>query len=324
MMKRRKIWVGLGTAVLAASPVAASAELALAPKPALEAQAGRDASMLLVQHNGHGAEGGKAPVRAKALTGGEGAEGGAAKKALTGGEGAEGGAAKKASGGGEGDEGGAGGGTKLPAALRLYRDIGLIRGHLLIGGELVDAGRWAEALPHFLHPEEEIYAGMRDSLKAFNVAPFQTALKALSQTVKAKNKEAYARARATLDERLAAVETAVRGKEANVPYFTLETVMEMLQTASDEYEEAVKGDRIVNVVEYQDARGFVFEADRVMAAQADALSTKSGEAVKAIRASLDDLKSIFPTPMPPKQAVKATGQFLSDLSKIELQLGALR
>jgi hypothetical protein len=306
-MKRRKIWVGLGTAVLAASPAAASAatETMLPAKPPFEAKAGHDALMKLAQHKGHGAEGGKAA-------------------ASTGAKAASSGSKAAASTGGEGDEGGGGHASELPAPLRFYRDIGLIRGHLLVGNELVEAGRWAEALPHFLHPEEEIYPGMRENLKTFGVAPFQTALKALSQTVKAKNKDAYARARATLEERLAAAEASVRGKETNVPYFTLETVMEMLQTASSEYEEALKGSRIVNVVEYQDARGFVFEADRLIAAQADALAAKNADAVKTIRASLSDLKSAFPAAMPPKEAVKDTGQFLSDLSKIELQLGSLR
>jgi hypothetical protein len=290
-MKRRKIWVGLGTAVFAASPAAAGAatEAALSQRPAVEAKAGHAALMKLAQHKGHGAEGGKV-----------------------------------AASGGEGDEGGGTAATELPAPLRFYRDIGLIRGHLLVGNELVEAGRWAEALPHFLHPEEEIYPGMRENLKTFNVGPFQTALKALSQTVKAKNKEAYSRARTALEERLAAAEASVRGKETNVPYFTLETVMEILQTASSEYEEALKGTRIANVIEYQDARGFVFEADRLIAAQADGLAAKNADAVKAIRASLSDLKSAFPAAMPPKQAVKDHGQFLSDLSKIELQLGALR
>ncbi|MFL4994581.1 MAG: hypothetical protein ACJ8DV_25275 [Microvirga sp.] len=297
MMKRRKIWVGLSTAVLAATPATAkaAAETTLPAKPAMEAKAGQDALTKLAQHKGHGAEGGKSA-----------------------------GAKASAASGGEGDEGSGGRASELPIPLRLYRDIGLIRGHLLVGNELVEAGRWAEALPHFLHPEEEIYPGMRENLKTFNVAPFQTALKALSQTVKAKNKEAYARARAALEERVAAAEASVSGKEANLPYFTLETVMEILQTASSEYEEALKGDRIANVVEYQDARGFVFEADRLIAAQADALAAKNADAVKTIRASLSDLKSAFPAPMPPRQAVKNTGQFLSDLSKIELQLSSLR
>jgi hypothetical protein len=285
-MKRRKIWAGLSSAVLAAAPITAHAASTQTAPTTLSVKAPGEGDVRLAPHKGH------AEV-VKAQAGGEGeGEGGAA--------------------------------TALPPALKFYRDIGLIRGHLLVGGELVEAGRWADALPHFAHPEEEIYPGLRDGLKSFNVPPFQIALKALTQTVKAKNKEAYQRARAALDERLAAAEASVRSKEQDVPAFTLATVLEILQTSTEEYEEAIKNGRIANVVEYQDARGFVFEADRMLSGVSDALSAKNADAVKAIRASLADLKSTFPTPMPPKQPVKDVGAYLSDVSKIELQLGSLK
>ncbi len=197
----------------------------------------------------------------------------------------------------------------------------MIRGHLLVGNELIETGRWADALPHFLHPEEEIYASLRDDLKAFNIAPFQAALKSLSQTVKAKNKDAYARARAVLDERLAAAETAVRAKEAQELSFTLEAALEVLQQAADEYEKAIEKNRIANVVEYQDARGFVFEADRLVSTVMQEAGAKNAEAAKALKASLDDLKAVFPAVTPPKQPVKDAGEFLSSVATFELQLG---
>jgi hypothetical protein len=282
-MKKRRIWAGLGTAVLVAAPVA-SQGAPLPAQPGIEAKA--DQSLLhLAQHQGH-----------------------AAPAATAGGE-------------GEGEGGGA---AQLHPSLHLYRGIEMIRGHLLVGGELIEAGRWADALPHFLHPEEEIYASIRDQIKAYNVAPFQVALKALSQTVKAKNKDAYTRARAALDERLAAAEAAVMAKEANGPYFVFETALEVLQVAADEYEAAIEKGRIVNVVEYQDARGFVLEADRLLATIMPAISAKNADAAKTVQASLNDLKSIFPSVTPPKQPVKDIGPFLSDVSKLELQLGSLR
>ena len=285
-MKKRKIWAGLSTAVLVAAPVASQgAPLPAQAQPGIEAKA--DQSLLhLAQHQGH--------------------------------------ATPAATAGGEGEGEGEGGTAQLQPSLHLYRGIEMIRGHLLVGAELIEAGRWADAMPHFLHPEEEIYASIRDQLKTYNVAPFQVALKALSQTVKAKNKDAYTRARAALDERLAAAETAVKAKEENGTYFVFETALEVLQQAADEYEEAIEKGRIVNVVEYQDARGFVLEADRLLSTIMPAISAKNADAAKAVQASLNDLKSIFPSVVPPKQPVKDIGPFLSDVSKIELQLGSLR
>ena len=289
-MKRRKIWAGLSTAVLVATPAVPQAAALQAHPMGIESKADGDL-LHLAQHKGHGGEAAKAKPSVST--------------------------------GGEGDEGGAGA-AELEPSLHLYRGIEMIRGHLLVGGELIEAGRWADALPHFLHPEEEIYASLRDNLKAFNIAPFQVALKSLSQTVKAKNKEAYARARAALDERLAAAETAVRAKETNGTYFTLETILEVLQQAADEYGEAFAKGRIVNVVEYQDARGFVMEADRLAGTVMNEATAKDADAAKALRASLDELKATFPTVNPPPQAVKDPGQFLSSVARFELQLGNLR
>jgi hypothetical protein len=281
-MKKRKIWAGLSSAVLVAAPAVAQAAALHVQTPAgIEAKA--DQTLVhLAQHQGH-----------------------AAPAATAGGE-------------GEGEGGGA---AQLQPSIHVYRGVEMIRGHLLVGAELIEAGRWADALPHFLHPEEEIYGSIRDQLKTFNIAPFQVALKSLSQTVKAKNKEAYARARAALDERLAAAETAVKAKEENDTYFVLETALEVLQQAADEYEEAVEKGRIANVVEYQDARGFVLEVDRLVGTVMPAASAKNADAAKALQASLGDLKATFPAVTPPKQAVKDPGEFLSAIATFELQLG---
>lgn len=281
-MKKRKIWAGLGTAVLVAAPAASQGTvLHVQPQAGIEAKADR-VLLHLAQHQGH-----------------------AAPAATAGGE-------------GEGEGGGA---AQLQPSIHVYRGIEMIRGHLLVGAELIEAGRWADALPHFLHPEEEIYGSIRDQLKSFNIAPFQAALKSLSQTVKAKNKEAYARARAALDERLTAAETAVKAKEGNGTYFVLETALEVLQQAADEYEEAVEKNRIANVVEYQDARGFVLEVDRLVNTVMPAAFSKNADAAKALQASLSDLKATFPAVTPPKQAVKDSGEFLSAVARFELQLG---
>jgi len=288
-MKRRKVWVGLGTAVLVTSQVAAHEE------PGVRSNAVRSAPPLKVAqaHGGHAT-----PVAAKAAsTGGEGDEGGAAQKDYD---------------------------ANLAPDLRFHRNIELIRGHLLVGDELVRERRWAEALPHFLHPSEEIYGKIRDDLKTYGVAPFAAALKSLAQTVKAKNESAYRTALAAVEERLAAADKGLRAKEQNWPAHTVDTVLEVLRNAGNEYEEAVEGGRIGKPVEYQDSRGFVWQAEKILNSVADDLAQKDAQAVEAAQASFAELKKAWPTPVPPKQPVKDHGQVLADISKVELQLGRFR
>jgi hypothetical protein len=291
-MKRRKIWVGIGTAVLVTSQVAAHEEKPLPIPGDGVSQAGRHAA---AAHR-HGA-----PIVLAAKAGGE---------------------------GGEGDEGGEGAkasyDASLKPAVRFYRDIELIRGHLLVGDELVREKRWAEALPHFLHPSEEIYGKIRNDLKTYEVAPFLSALKALAQTVKAKNEAAYRTAFAAMEERLAPADKGVRAKEENWPSFAVDTVLEMLRSATNEYEEAIEKGRIAKPVEYQDSRGFVWEAEKLLASVADELAKKDADAVKAAQAGFAELKKAWPTPVPPKTPAKDLSQVLADISKIELQLGRFR
>src|SRR5215475_14404613 len=78
--------------------------------------------------------------------------------------------------------------------IRFYRDIELMRGHLLVGGQLIGMELWDEALPHFLHPTEELYGLIEKYIKLHNITPFERDLKALAQAVKAKRKGAYEQA----------------------------------------------------------------------------------------------------------------------------------
>ena len=185
--------------------------------------------------------------------------------------------------------------AELPADCRFYRDIELIRGHLLVGNELVEAGRWADALPHFLHPEEEIYSGLREGLKTYKVSPFLTALKALTQTVKAKNKEAYrarprGRRRAPRRRRGGVRAKAggrgglrgrdgARGAAGRRPTSTRRRSRRAASpTSSSTRTPAASCSR----------------AERLVGTHAQALSAKNADAVKAVQASLGDLKGAFP------------------------------
>ena len=78
--------------------------------------------------------------------------------------------------------------------IRFYRDIALMRGHLLVGQELIALDLWDEALPHFLHPTEELYGLMEKYIKLHNMQPFKRELAALAQAVKAKRKGAQEQA----------------------------------------------------------------------------------------------------------------------------------
>ncbi len=214
--------------------------------------------------------------------------------------------------------------TSLPPDLDFALQIAELRGHLLIGDELVQEGQWASALPHFLHPSEEIYGEIRGRLKQYGTPPFATALKALARAVKAKQSgEDYAKAFKSVEDALAATDAGLRTKRPNWDAFMVETALELIKASGNEYQKAIVNGRIAKPIEYQDARGFVWQAEKMLESVAPALENRDAEALRRARAAIGELKTAFPPPVPPKTPVKDYGALLGDVSRVELAAGRL-
>ena len=78
-------------------------------------------------------------------------------------------------------------------------------------------GQWDAALPHFLHPSEELYGGIRGRLKDYNDAAVRGRAEGCSPTsVKAKKGgDDYAKAWKAVDDALAAADAGLKAKQAN-------------------------------------------------------------------------------------------------------------
>jgi hypothetical protein len=232
-------------------------------------------------------------------------------------------------GGGEAGEAGEEGGAKgakasLPPALDFALKLSQIRGHLLVGDELVKLGEWNAANPHFAHPGKELYRPIRGYLREYKIPPFEAALRELANAVKArKGGEDYAKAWAKVDQALTAAETSVKDKQANGPTFELEAAIELAKSAGDEYGESIKKGRITNPVEYQDARGFIWQAEKMVESVAPALEKKDAEALAKLREALAELKKDVPSPLPPKTPPSEVGKLLGDVARLELAAGRL-
>jgi hypothetical protein len=212
----------------------------------------------------------------------------------------------------------------LPPDLAFAVRLALLRGHLLVGDQLVKQQQWNAALPHFLHPSEEIYADIKDALPEYKVQPFDAALKTLSDVVKAKKSADYARAVKAVNDALTTADAGMKSKQAdNWPGYVTEAAVESIKTAAGEYENAIVGGKIAKPVEYQDARGFIFEAERMLDGVSAPLQKKDAAALKEVRAGLAELKKIFPSAMPPRAPVKDQAAMLAIISRIELAASRL-
>jgi hypothetical protein len=226
------------------------------------------------------------------------------------------GAASKA---GEGGEAYLTDGGPKDTRIRFYRDIELTRGHLLVGQQLIDMDLWDEALPHFLHPSEELYGLMEKYIKLHNMQPFGRELQALAQTVKAKRKGAYAQALKPVHQRVDAALAVAKTFMRPAQKFAIESAIEVLRTAQLEYEASIEDGVIKLPVEYQDSRGFVWRAERVIEEAAKSQPKPIDDAsMTKVRAAFGKLKAAWPAPLPPEKPLLDAGQMSALISEIEL------
>ncbi len=201
----------------------------------------------------------------------------------------------------------------------------LIKGHLRAGLELVNQKRWKDALPHFLHPAEEIYKELAPALAERKIAPFDNNLEALLALVKAqRNARDVAKGSGELFGKLDAAAASIAAETRQKPAFTLAVVERLLDVAATEYKGAIEGGRIANPVEYQDSRGFVWTAEDVVRGIAPALKAKDAQAHAALEAGFAALKRAWPTAVPGTGAAVPEAQVRADISRISLAMSRLR
>jgi hypothetical protein len=199
--------------------------------------------------------------------------------------------------------------------IRFYRDIELMRGHLLVGQQLIELDLWDEALPHFLHPTEELYGVMERYIKLHRMPPFRRELQSLAQTVKARREGAYRQALKVVDQRLDAALAVAKRFMMPVRTFTIRSAIAVLRVAQSEYEASMADGRFVKPVEYQDSRGFVWQAERMIEGAGRPIDAQS---LAKVHGAFAKLKTAWPAPMPPPKPILEVGQVSSLISEIEL------
>ena len=71
--------------------------------------------------------------------------------------------------------------------------------------------------------------------------------------------------------------------------------------ALSEYETSIEDGRFAKPVEYQDSRGFVWQAERMIEGAAAELAKADADAFAKIRRDLAELKTAWPAPCRPRR-----------------------
>jgi hypothetical protein len=116
---------------------------------------------------------------------------------------------------------------------------------------------------------------------------------------------------------LAAGDAGLKARQADWPSFVVATAIMALKASVGEYSGAIVKGRIAKPVEYQDSRGFVWQAELMIESVADTLASKDAGALKDVRAGFAQLKKIWPSPVPPKTPVKSAGAMAAEIATVK-------
>ena len=141
----------------------------------------------------------------------------------------------------------------------------------------------------------------------------------LAQAVKAKRKGAYEQALKPVHQRVGAALQVAKRFMRPERKFAIQSAVEVLRTAQSEYEGAMQNGAFTKPVEYQDSRGFVWRAERVIEETARAgPKPLDADSLAKVRATFAKLKAAWPAPVPPPKPLLEVGQISALISEIEL------
>lgn len=199
--------------------------------------------------------------------------------------------------------------------LDFMTNLALIKGHLIVGKELLELKEYQEAEPHFGHPVDEIYGLLAPQLSARNLPDFKKSLTVLHELVKFTPQDPKVMTQYQLVMReLDQVIATFPDSQLKSPQFILKVINNLLATTEEEYSAAIIDNRVVENVEYQDSRGFVLYSLDLYE------NIANPQLNREIRPILLEIKSAFPTPMPPNPVVKSPQTMTSLVKQFEQKI----
>ncbi len=187
--------------------------------------------------------------------------------------------------------------------------LALLEGHLMIGRELIQAGQTENALPHFGHPVRELYGDIRPVIAARNGEQLEGDLVRLEALAALKpNTEEFNAAYQAVMTKVAAARALIpEGTLTSLAYCT-HLASDVAATASQEYRNALVAGRIDSLIEYHDARGFIFYATDLLAAYP--------QAPAGVREALARLHTFVAPLNPPNPPLATDTQFEAQASAV--------
>ena len=208
-------------------------------------------------------------------------------------------------------------------------NIEQIRGHLEQAISNKQAGNNILVLAHTLHPIEEIYSSIEGQLSNANSTLNQTLSSNLNQLSQMASNSTVGRfntqaqiVNGLLNQTIEKViPTETRNNNNNNTAFNLMVIADLLSIAGSEYKEAVENGTIKELVEYQDAQGFVSRARSVFEQSSSLLSSslkpqELSDKIQKIKESFYDLNNSIQNKSNPEVVNTSIRAIIDEISGI--------
>lgn len=192
--------------------------------------------------------------------------------------------------------------------------LGLMRGHLLVGVQLYRRGELEQAATHMKHPEDEIYAALEPALVARNAPAMAQELTDLASAVE--NGMPVGRVNWAYQELVEKISAAERTVDLSSRQMG-EVIYTLVTTAAEEYNIARADDgSLVNAHEYQDSLGFVEVAgDYLLQIQQRGDAPQMAATIGEL---LAEVKSAWPDLIPPARLDTVPAAIYSTAARIQI------
>lgn len=201
---------------------------------------------------------------------------------------------------------------QMDDATYLYQ-LGLMRGHLLVGNALFELGEGMAAETHSKHPADELYATMETEFVARGTAGFARQLEAHAQAVNGGDE-------LEVEARYAALVASIAENEDVVqvsPELAAQVIALLLREAGAEYAIGIVDGAPANAHEYQDAYGFT-QVARLWARRAAADYPGHASIFDRIGETIDALADMWPALMPPAEVPHKASRLYRAAAEVEI------
>ena len=208
-----------------------------------------------------------------------------------------------------------------PADVEYLTQLGLMRGHLLVGHALLAIGEEAAAQAHAKHPSDELYASVQPLFAKRGAVGFATALEAHAEAVASGDLAKVETAYAALLEAIGHSEEVVDAS----PGLTARVIVSLLREAAVEYAIGIVDGRLANAHEFQDAYGFANVALNMARRHHATITTADAErrVFEQVAGRIAELADMWPSLMPPEQLAQDATRLQAaadDIERLALQI----